>query len=172
MRRVSPSSLAEDPVRLLRAVRFAIQLGFAVEEQTELQMLRMADTIRLASTERVRDELWKTLQSEQPAAAVEMLRRYGLLPYVLPEVAGMVGVEQSPPHVLDVYQPYAGGGHLCQAAARLALRRGDRRPLRPPFSAWQAALTPWRFRLREHFMQAITADHLRIDWLDLACPVA
>ncbi len=104
LRRVSPSSLAEDPVRLLRAVRFAVQLGFAVEEQTELQMLRMADTIRLASTERVRDELWKTLQSEQPAAAVEMLRRYGLLPYVLPEVAGIVGVEQSAPHVLDVYQ--------------------------------------------------------------------
>ena len=164
LRRVSPSSLAEDPVRLLRAVRFAVQLGFAVEEQTELQMLRMADTIRLASTERVRDELWKTLQSEQPAAAVEMLRRYGLLPYVLPEVAGMVGVEQSAPHVLDVYQ------HSLAAVTFAKQLRdwlcGEEIPATTlAVRAWQTALTPWRFRLREHFMQAITADHLRIDWL-------
>ena len=164
LRRVSPSSLAEDPVRLLRAVRFAVQLGFAVEEHTELQMLRMADTIRLASTERVRDELWKTLQSEQPAAAIEMLRRYGLLPYVLPEVAGMVGVEQSPPHVLDVYQ------HTLAAVTFAKQLRdwlyGEETPAETHAArAWQAALTPWRFRLREHFMQAITADHLRIDWL-------
>jgi poly(A) polymerase len=164
LRRVSPSSLAEDPVRLLRAVRFAVQLGFAVEEQTELQMLRMADTIRLASTERVRDELWKTLQSEQPAAAVEMLRRYGLLPYVLPEVAGMVGVEQSAPHVLDVYQHT-----LAAVTFAKQLRDWLSGEEIPAFTAaarsWQAALAPWRFRLRDHFMQAITADHLRIDWL-------
>lgn len=164
LRRVSPSGLAEDPVRLLRAVRFAVQLGFTVEEQTELQMLRMADTIRLASTERVRDELWKTLQSEQPAAAVEMLRRYGLLPYVLPEVAGMVGVVQSLPHVLDVYQ------HTLAAVAFAKqmhdwLNGEDIIPATAAVRAWQAALSPWRFRLREHFMQAITADHLRIDWL-------
>ncbi|MFN8464198.1 MAG: HDIG domain-containing protein [Caldilineaceae bacterium] len=164
LRRVSPSSLAEDPVRLLRAVRFAVQLGLAVEEQTELQMLRMADTIRLASTERVRDELWKTLQSEQPAAAVKMLRRYGLLPYVLPEVAGMVGVEQSAPHVLDVYQ------HTLAAVTFAKQLRdwlsGEEIPASTAAAhGWQAALAPWRFRLRDHFMQAITADHLRIDWL-------
>ena len=164
LRRVSPSSLAEDPVRLLRAVRFAVQLGFAVEEDTELQMLRMADTIRLASTERVRDELWKTLQSEQPAAAIEMLRRYGLLPYVLPEVAGMVDVEQSSPHVLDVYQH-----SLAAVTFAKQLRNwlfGEEIPAATTaIRAWQGALSPWRFRLREHFMQAITADHLRIDWL-------
>ncbi len=164
LRRVSPSSLAEDPVRLLRAVRFAVQLGFAVEEQTELQMLRMADTIRLASTERVRDELWKTLQSEQPSAAIEMLRRYGLLPYVLPEVAGMVGVEQSSPHVLDVY--YHTLAAVTFAKQLCKWLHGDEVPATTPaVGAWQAALTPWRFRLSEHFMQAITADHLRIDWL-------
>ncbi len=164
LRRVSPSSLAEDPVRLLRAVRFAIQLGFAVEEQTELQILRMADTIRLAGTERVRDELWKTLQSEQPAAAVEMLRRYGLLPYVLPEVAGTVDVAQSAPHVFDVYRHTLAAVTFARQL-RDWLGGEDLPPATSTMQAWQTALLPWRFRLREHFMQAITADHLRIDRL-------
>ena len=164
LRRVSPSSLAEDPVRLLRAVRFAVQLGFAVEEHTELQILRMADTIQLASTERGRDELWKTLQSAQPAAAVEMLRRYGLLPYVLPEVGGMVDVEQSPPHFFDVYRHTLAAVTFAKQL-RDWLYGEETPPTTVTMQAWQAALAPWRFRLREHFMQAITADHLRIDWL-------
>jgi putative nucleotidyltransferase with HDIG domain len=164
LRRVAPSSLAEDPVRLLRAVRFAAQLGFAIEMETELQLLRMSDTVRLASAERIRDELWKIMQSETPQAAVDMLRRYGLLQCVLPEVAEMEAVAQSPPHVLDVYQ------HTLQAVGFAKQLRnwlcGEKVAVDTPAArAWQAALEPWRFHLKQHFMQAISADHLRIDWL-------
>jgi putative nucleotidyltransferase with HDIG domain len=164
LRRVAPSSLAEDPVRLLRAVRFAVQLGFAIEEQTELQMLRMSATIRLPSAERIRDEVWKALQSDTPQDAVAMLRRYGLLQHILPEVAEMIAVDQSPPHVLDVYQ------HTLQAVGFAKQLRdwicGDAPAIATPAAhAWQTALERWRFRLKQHFMQAITADHLRVDWL-------
>ena len=164
LRRVAPSSLAEDPVRLLRAVRFAAQLGFAIEEETELQLLRMSATIQLASAERIRDELWKTLQAEAPDTAVDMLRRYGLLPYILPEVAEMEAVVQSPPHILDVYR------HTLQAVSFAKqfcnwLRGETIAAATPAARAWQAALEPWRFHLKQHFMQAITADHLRVDWL-------
>jgi poly(A) polymerase/tRNA nucleotidyltransferase (CCA-adding enzyme) len=164
LRRVAPSSLAEDPVRLLRAVRFAAQLGFAIEEETELQLLRMSATIQLASAERIRDELWKTLQSEAPDMAVDMLRRYGLLPYILPEVAELETVVQSPPHILDVYhhtlQAVSFAKQLCNWLRGEAIAVAT-----PAARAWQAALEPWRFHLKQHFMQAITADHLRVDWL-------
>jgi putative nucleotidyltransferase with HDIG domain len=164
LRRVSPASLAEDPVRLLRAVRFAAQLGFNIDEETQLQMLRMPDTVRLAAAERVRDELWKIMQTEDPARAIELLRTFGLLPYVLPEVNDMVGVTQSAPHVLDVYR------HSLQAVTfatqfRSWLRGEAVDAHTPAAQAWQAALGPWRFRLQEHFWQALAAEHLRIDWL-------
>jgi poly(A) polymerase/tRNA nucleotidyltransferase (CCA-adding enzyme) len=168
LRRVSPSSLAEDPVRLLRAVRFAAQLGFSIEEETQLQMLRMADTVSLASAERQRDELWKMMLAPEPAHAIELLDRFGLLAYVLPEVGDLQGVKQSAPHVLDAYR------HTLQTV-RFATQfrrwlRGEP-PLdaagdtSPGAQAWQAAFGPWRFRLAEHFMQSIAAEHLRIDWL-------
>jgi putative nucleotidyltransferase with HDIG domain len=164
LRRVSPSSLAEDPVRLLRAVRFAAQLGFEIDEETRLQMLRMPETVRLASAERVRDELWKIMQSDDPAKAIELLRTFGLLPHVLPEVADMEGVTQSAPHVLDVYR------HTLQtvrfaAQFRRWLRGEPLHDRTPAAAAWQAALAPWRFRLLEHFMPALAAEHLRLDWL-------
>ncbi|MCB0152163.1 MAG: CCA tRNA nucleotidyltransferase, partial [Caldilineaceae bacterium] len=48
LRRVTPTGLAEDPIRLLRAVRLAVQLGFTIEDQTQLQILRISDTVRLS----------------------------------------------------------------------------------------------------------------------------
>lgn len=164
LRRVTPSSLAEDPVRLLRAVRFATQLGFSIDEDTQLQMLRMPDTVRLASTERLRDELWKIMQTADPAAAIDTLARFGLLPYVLPEVSDMQGVAQTAPHVLDVYHHTL---YTVRFAAQLrSWLAGE--PLNDPSPAtmaWQTTLEPWRFRLREHFLQTLAAEHLRLEWL-------
>nr|MBP8292805.1 CCA tRNA nucleotidyltransferase [Caldilineaceae bacterium] len=102
LRRVSPSCLAEDPVRVLRAVRLATQLDFAIEDQTSLQMLRMSDTLRLVSPERLRDELWKIVTGKHPVAGIGALQRYGLLRAPLPEVADLEDVEQTAPHVFPV----------------------------------------------------------------------
>lgn len=164
LRRVSPASLADDPVRLLRAIRFAAQLDFEIDEDTQLQMLRMPDTVRLASAERVRDELWKIMQIAEPARAIEQLARFGLLGYVLPEVAEMQGVDQTAPHVYDVYQ------HSLRAVNFAAQFRSwlNKEPVRNPSPAtalWIEMLEPWRFRLQEHFLQAMAAEHLRVDWL-------
>ncbi len=163
LRRVTAYSLAEDPVRLLRSVRFVAQLGFALEQETELQILRMPDTVQLASAERVRDELWKTLQAAAPAAAAANLHHYRLLQYTLPEVVALAGVEQSAPHVLDVYD------HTLQTTAfaeqlRAWLQEELVAPT-PAALAWQKQLQPWRFRLKQHFWQPAAAGHLRIDWL-------
>ena len=103
VRRVSAASLAEDAVRLLRAVRFTHQLNFTLDEETTVQIKRLQGTLRLASAERVRDELWKMLATDQPAQAIDDLQKLGLLSYVLPEISALVGVEQSYPHYQDVY---------------------------------------------------------------------
>jgi putative nucleotidyltransferase with HDIG domain len=144
-------------------------LGFAIEEQTEQQMLRMSATVRLGSTERLRDELWKMMQSHTPAAAIELLARYGLLTILLPEVEAMQGVEQSAPHVLDVYRHTLAAVTFAaefRAWLRSAPSAQDTSSAgRHAAKAWHAALDPWRSPLQQHFLQPITADHLRLDWL-------
>jgi poly(A) polymerase/tRNA nucleotidyltransferase (CCA-adding enzyme) len=164
LQRVNPASLAEDPIRLLRAVRLAQQLDFTIEEETRQQMLRMADTVRLSSPERIRDELWKIMQQPMPQRALAMLAGYGLLRPVLPELADGEGVAQSAPHTLDVLaHTLATVDFADQLRTWL---KGDA-DLATALGAptWQQALAPWRFRLREHYLQPLTADRLHVDWL-------
>ena len=87
---------AEDKLRMLRAVRFAARFGFTIEEHTMRAMQRQAATIAQVSNERIRDELTKMLTEGHARRAFELLDESGLLPYVLPEVAAMKGVEQPP----------------------------------------------------------------------------
>ncbi len=87
---------AEDKLRMLRAVRFAARLGFALEPATEAAIREQAATIHQVSPERVRDELTRMLTEGRAAQAFELLDRTGLLHEVLPEVDRMHGVEQPP----------------------------------------------------------------------------
>lgn len=174
VRRVSAASLADDPARLLRAIRFAVQFNFSLEEQTMLQIKRVCSTVTLASAERIRDELWKMLATDAPAQAIEWLRQVGLLVHVLPEVEYMVGVEQSYPHYQDVYRhtlavmqhavqlrnwilgrPVPALGPLVELAQDSA----------PTTARWQQRLAPQLMALRHHFAQMPAAGHLRAEWL-------
>ena len=87
---------AEDKLRMLRAVRFAARLDFAIEPQTMGAIREQAATIDQVSKERVRDELTRMLTEGRAKRAFELLDQTGLLPHVLPEVARMQGVEQPP----------------------------------------------------------------------------
>lgn len=104
IRVASPRAIADDPVRMLRAVRLAAALGFAIESGTEELIRRNCAALGRVSAERVRDELMKSLASPRPAEAVADLHRLGLLAGVLPEVAALEGVTQSPPHHLPVFE--------------------------------------------------------------------
>ena len=86
----------EDKLRMLRAVRFAARLGFAVEPRTMLAMQRQAAEIGAVSAERVREELTKILTEGHARRGLELLDESGLLAQVLPEVVAMKGVEQPP----------------------------------------------------------------------------
>lgn len=161
VRRVSAASLADDEVRLLRAVRFTNQLGFSLETETLVQIKRMSATLRLTSLERIRDELWKILATNRPAQAIEDLRNLGLLGYVLPEVAATVGVEQSYPHYQDVYQ------HTLKTMVYAVQIRNwiKGEPLIDADAAWQKTLEPWRIHLRYHFAHPLATGHARANWL-------
>jgi len=85
---------AEDALRLLRAVRFAVRFGYRIEERTEAALKAHASDIQRVSAERVRDELARIFTGPNRGEGLELLRTAGLLREVLPEVADMVGCEQ------------------------------------------------------------------------------
>jgi poly(A) polymerase len=87
---------AEDRLRLLRAVRIAGRLGFAIDPATEAAVREMAPAILEVSGERIRDELAKILVDPSRSSTLERLRSTGLLKPLLPEVAAMEGVPQPP----------------------------------------------------------------------------
>jgi len=103
----------DDPLRMLRAVRFTAQLGFELAPDILPAMRTLAPRLHppVVSVERVADELRKMLVSQQPAAALELLDQGGLLAVVLPEVHACKGVKQSGYHTHDVY------GHTLLAVA-------------------------------------------------------
>ena len=97
----------EDPLRMLRAVRFAAQLDFQIEEATAQAIVRQAATLGKISRERIRDEFTKALTTLRPDLAIRLIVDLGLAPYVLPEVLELRGVSQLPtpkaPRSKDVY---------------------------------------------------------------------
>jgi poly(A) polymerase len=94
----------EDPLRLLRAVRFAAQLDFAIEERTAEAIARQAAMLDKISRERVRDEFTKLLVSPDPARGLRLLVDFGLMAHIVPEVLELRGVSQRPVHSKDVYE--------------------------------------------------------------------
>jgi len=95
----------EDALRLLRAIRFASQLGFLIEEKTREAIVKNNYLITKISWERIRDEFLKILKSDHPAEGVLFLRNTGLLKYILPELDICFSIPQKSPkrhHIYDV----------------------------------------------------------------------
>jgi poly(A) polymerase len=80
------TSFGDDPLRMLRAARFAAQLGFSVDPPVVDAMARMAGRIEIVSAERIRDELSKLLSARHPRAGLALLADTGLAAHVLPEL--------------------------------------------------------------------------------------
>ena len=86
-------TFSDDPLRMMRCVRFATQLRFQIEEETQEALVRNAERIKIISQERIIDELNKIMLSPQPSIGFVELSRAGLLPIIFPELAAMEGVE-------------------------------------------------------------------------------
>jgi len=95
----------EDALRLLRAIRFASQIGFLIEEKTREAIMKNNYLITKISWERIRDEFLKILKSDHPAEGILFLRNTGLLKYILPELDVCFSIPQKSPkrhHIYDV----------------------------------------------------------------------
>ena len=93
----------EDALRMLRAVRFAVQLDFSISSETTASILKNSELIKKISTERIRDEFEKIILSENPAIGVVMLQKFGLLKNIIPELEEGIGCEQLGEHIYDVW---------------------------------------------------------------------
>ena len=102
IRLIDKMALINDPVRTLRAVRLAASLDFTLTEETRIAVIAAVSHLADVSDERVRDELLKILMTPQPDNAMREMEELGLLEATLPEVAGLSGISQSPPHHEDV----------------------------------------------------------------------
>ncbi|MGE5618475.1 MAG: HDIG domain-containing metalloprotein [Sphingomonadaceae bacterium] len=84
----------EDPLRMLRAVRFACQLGFEIERESYAAIIRRAKSLQKISWERRAEEMSKILLSSRPAEGLRLLHHTFLLDYLIPELLPMIGLQQ------------------------------------------------------------------------------
>lgn len=148
VRIIHSRSIADDPVRALRAARFAVQFGYALTPDTAAAARAAGPDIPAhSSAERVRDELSRLLAGDAPDRALSLLAELELLAVVLPLVAALDGVTQSPPHHEDVL------AHTLSVMRYLVQIEQvvDGRPVAGEWAADVAqAVAPYRHGLREH----------------------
>ena len=129
-------TFSDDPLRMMRCIRFATQLNFQIEDETFDALSRMADRIKIVSGERIEVELNKIIMAPHPSIGFEYLQRSGLLQIILPELAALDIVEKRDGrahknnfyHTLEVLENVAKSqnnsltSHLSPLTSRLWLR--------------------------------------------------
>ena len=94
----------EDALRMMRAVRLAVELEFVMEGDTMTAISENSHNLERISKERIRDEFTRILNSKQPMQGIVFLEKLGMLPYVAPDLLRGIGVEQNQAHAFDVYE--------------------------------------------------------------------
>jgi putative nucleotidyltransferase with HDIG domain len=85
---------SDDPLRMMRAIRFSSQLDFTIEENSLRAISRNSERIKIITNERIVDELNKIIMSYKPSVGLKLLHQTNLLQYILPELSDLQGVEQ------------------------------------------------------------------------------
>ena len=156
IRAVSPTIFHDDPGRLLRSVRLASQLGFALDPDTVNVVRAQAHRLSQVSPERVRDEFLAILAMANAKRYLVILDRLDLLCRIIPELEATKGVEQPVVHYWDVW------GHVmhCVETAELVTRGHQNSPV--------YMFVPWTPQADAYFSEAINDGHSRRTVLKLA----
>jgi len=85
---------SDDPLRMMRAIRFASQLDFTIEKESLEAITKNSNRIKIISKERIVDELHKILASKVPSKGFSLLHKTGLLPHILPELVALQGIDE------------------------------------------------------------------------------
>jgi putative nucleotidyltransferase with HDIG domain len=113
LRAVTERAFEDDPLRVLRLARFAAELGLAVDDVTASIARGAAPLIDAVAPERSYYELRRLIGGEDPVTGIRLVEQLGLLVHLLPELHGLIGVEQNPYHHRDVW------GHTLEVLERL-----------------------------------------------------
>ncbi|HMD80968.1 MAG TPA: HDIG domain-containing protein, partial [Anaerolineales bacterium] len=159
IRACSRTSITDDPVRILRAVRQAAAFEFKIELETRKSMKQAVDLLPNVSPERNRDELFKILEGPKPDAAMRALEMLGVLPHLLPELSAMKGVEQSPLHIYDVWEHTMKVlGHLEIILAALSTDRSSQIANDPFTDLLTRQAGRFREKFAKHFEESLNTD--------------
>ena len=158
VRLLSPAVLRDDPLRTMRAVRVAAQLGFRLDERSAEWIAEAAPLLVTAAPERVRDELWKCVVAPAPAATLRRLDELGLLALVLPETVPAHGMAQSPPHREDVWQHSLSVVEQTAAVIALVQRLAAGEPAGDADAVLVAGLAPFAAPLAERLARPLAAE--------------
>ncbi len=110
----------DDPLRMMRAIRFASKLGFAIEEKTLSAIPAMKERLAIVSQERITDEFMKILASPKPSVGLRLMFNTGVMHVVFPEVAELSGIDQrNDHHHKDVFL------HTCQVVDNISTMTDD-----------------------------------------------
>jgi putative nucleotidyltransferase with HDIG domain len=107
----------DDPLRILRAYRFASQLNFSVDESIIIAAKELKDRLEIISQERITDEFFKILESPKPSTGLQLLYDSGVMEIIFPEIANLAGVDQrNDYHHKDVFL------HTCEVVDNISLK--------------------------------------------------
>jgi poly(A) polymerase len=159
IRACSPTSVHDDPVRILRAVRQAAAFGCKIHPETRQAMKVAASRLPGVSSERLRDELFKIVEGPKPDTALRALEMLGIFPHLLPELSALKGVRQSAPHVYDVWEHTLSVlGHLENILTALAPGYNADKTNELFTGLLTLRIGRFREKFAEHFADALNAD--------------
>ncbi len=166
IRPVSEASIRNDPLRALRAIRLAAELGFALAPETEALIRRDGPALTHVAGERLRDELARLLSLPHAAPHLKRLDNLGLLTLIFPELEPLRGLTQPPPHHLDALAHSLETVH----ALEILLDRGQEGGGGQEASriAWPDRLEPFAERVQAHLTRPLSESRPRLVTLKLA----
>jgi tRNA nucleotidyltransferase (CCA-adding enzyme) len=117
-------TFSDDPLRMLRAVRFAAQLDFTIDPSIMKSISMMAERIEILSQERVVEEIHKILLTQKPSKGFLLLDKLGLLEHILPELCSLKGIEEveGQRHKDNFYHTFEVVDNICKTSDKLWLR--------------------------------------------------
>jgi len=159
IRTCSSTSISDDPIRILRAIRQAAKFECRIDIETRKALKQAANLLPNVSSERKRDEVFKILEGPKPDASIRALEMLGVFPHLLPELSAMKNVEQSSPHIYDVWEhtlSVLGYLESIIASLRVGYSADETNDMLTGFLTLR--IGRFREQLAEHFAKSLNTD--------------